>query len=210
MKSFYVTVTSSEHCDFYRNTVCDFKNYLPTPICGKFEVALCSLIYTHSSYICSRGTTLGITPNRELNSESVLYTPSDLLKQIEKFEKEDNVSLSSVMWTPIVTSFVNIVNNKLKLVKDKYFDLTVSELNVFSSNIENERFGSEMKPILRSTTYASVKHETPVLKTFSILQYKKVCGNYLDSIHIYLRNELDQVLPIKSGRVTAVLCFRNL
>jgi hypothetical protein len=143
----------------------------------------------------------------ELKAKSDIFQPAQLRKELEDF-RDVNKTLEQVLWTPTIKSLVDINANKIVIKNEKFYSIN-SEINIFSSNVECERFGSGMQPLLRTLCYYSSKHGTPVQRSFYTPQYKKVSGNYLDSIHIYIRNEADQALPIKSGRVTAVLHFRD-
>jgi hypothetical protein len=207
MKSFYVTVTSSEPCDYFENTQCEFKNYLPTPIVGSYEMALVGINYLYSGVVIPRNTLLGINLNGNyLVAKVDMFSPADLSKQLEEY-KRAKWPIHNVLWKSIIMSKVDFDNGNMVL-SEKFYNGNV-EMNIFSSNIELERFGNGMKPLLRSTCFYSNKHGVPVEKTFENLQYKKVHGNYQDSIHIYIRNEQDQPLPIRNGRVTLTLHFRD-
>jgi hypothetical protein len=206
---FYVTVTSSEPCEFYKNTWCDFKNYFPTPIQGqRLEVALCSISYIYSSTIIQRGTVLGYGQKKEeMKARPNIASLQDLAKQIEDWKRK-TPDLTKVVWTTEFSSLVDTISGRF-VFKSEDFYSGLSEMNIFSANIEPERFGSGMRPLLRSTLYTPNRQGAPVQETFSHLQYKRVSGGYLDSIHIYIRNELDLPLPLESGRVTAVLHFQD-
>jgi hypothetical protein len=208
--SFYVTVSSSEPCEFYRNKLCDFKNYLPTPITGHYEVALCSINYIYSSIVIPRNTLLGITSTRsQLKAKYNISSVADLSKHFEEIKKEVGKGLAGVSWSPEFSRVVDTTPSGRYFIKSEKFYEGLSEMNIFSNLVEPERFGSEMSPLLRTAPYTPNRQGAPVHETFPNLQYKRVPGAYIDSIHIYIRNELGQLLPIESGRVTAVLHFRD-
>jgi len=207
MKPFYTTVTSSEPCDFFKNTQCDFKNYLPTPIVGDVEMALVSINFMYSGVCIPRNTLLGINlAGNYLKAKEDMYSPLDFINQIKEY-RAAKWPLTNVDWKPELRARMDWDDGHM-VVTEKFYNGN-AEMNIFSSNLELERFGSGMQPLLRSTCYYSNKHGVPVEKTFPHLQYKRVCGNYQDSIHIYIRNEWDLPLPIRTGRVTAVLHFRD-
>lgn len=210
--SFYTTLVSSEKCDFYHNTFCDFKTYLPTPICGEYEVAICSITYNFSATIIPHSTIIGILPTDGtiLRSRSDITSIADLSKQIEEF-KAQKINLRSINWIQELKSvFTTTRDNRIIIPIDKFYGTHHTEMNIFCSEIELERFASQMKPLLRSTAYYHPKPGACVSHEFPSLQYKRLCSNYLESIHIYIRNHLDLPVPIREGRVSLVLHFRNV
>ena len=87
------------------------------------------------------------------------------------------------------------------------FNIGFQRCMIYTNIIAPLRVGGQYAPLLRIAGYDGV-HGALQIKTFEHLQYHPVIYDEIERIHLYIRSEIGEHLPLKLGSVTATLHFR--
>ncbi|CAL8092563.1 unnamed protein product [Orchesella dallaii] len=89
-----------------------------------------------------------------------------------------------------------------------FFGHGQQKMYIYVDIIENQFIGGQLAPILRVTDYSGDAGKT-VIQEFAHNQYIPLRNVNLDQIHMYIKSETGENLPIELGAFTATLHFRK-
>jgi len=89
-----------------------------------------------------------------------------------------------------------------------FFGYGQQKMYIYVDIIENQFIGSQLAPLLRITDYKG-QNATTTIQEFAHHHYVPLRNVNLDQIHMYIRSETSDFLPIELGTLSATLHFRR-
>lgn len=89
-----------------------------------------------------------------------------------------------------------------------FFGYGQQKMYIYVDIIENQFIGSQLAPLLRITDYRG-QNATTTTQEFAHHHYVPLRNANLDQIHMYIRSESSDYLPIELGTFSATLHFRR-
>lgn len=89
-----------------------------------------------------------------------------------------------------------------------FFGCGQQKMFIYADIIENQFIGSQLAPLLRITDYKG-QNATTTTQEFAHHHYVPLRNINLDQIHMYIRSETSDYLPIELGTFSATLHFRR-
>lgn len=100
------------------------------------------------------------------------------------------------------------VNEKIRGSFRPFFGHGQQKMYIYCDIIENQHIGGQLAPLLRITNYHGVDGKT-TLQEFANHQYVPLKNIIIDQIHMYIRSETGEFLPIEHGSFSSTLHFRK-
>ncbi len=142
----------------------------------------------------------------ENNIVSMSYTDSvyDFVSLIPSEQVKAILGISEITTTHSVKN-THLVE---KGVFRPFFGYGQQKMYIYADIIENQFIGSQLAPLLRITDYKG-QNATTTTQEFAHHHYVPLRNMNLDQIHVYIRSENSDYLPIELGTFSATLHFRR-
>lgn len=126
----------------------------------------------------------------------VTFNPSDQVKAV--------LGISEITTTQTTQND----HREEKGVFRPFFGYGQQKMYIYADIIENQFIGSQLAPLLRITDYKG-QNATTSTQEFAHHHYVPLRKINLDQIHMYIRSETSDYLPIELGTFSATLHFRR-
>lgn len=138
----------------------------------------------------------------------VTLTYTDNVYNFYKLETSDQIKAILGLTDIAITQTNQKLNREERGIFRPFFGYGQQKMYIYADIIENQFIGSQLAPLLRITDYKG-ENATTTTQEFAHHHYVPIRNINLDQIHMYIRSETSDFLPIELGTFSATLHFRR-
>lgn len=224
MGDIYFTLQSDASASHYPdNKITNFRNLFAVPLqieSGAYEVALVECCYVHSSVWIEKGEVIGESNLSQvgiMKADENILSITDLYAYLLKYNIRLELNFQSgfvlgvsdeIEWSPKLRAILGYCDIEKAYIYPYYMQSGNTQMYIYCDIVDLQRVGHEMVPLLRKMDYTGENGKV-LTRSFSHLQYVSLSRDDISGVHMYIKNEAGENLPLTFGSFSATLHLRR-